>query len=175
MTAASGERPINDKQTRIHLPVLWQEKQTAHHMRHLRCEKENNPEERDLEENEMNELKPCPFCGNEKATINLYKKRGTPSGDDGWNAEIRCKCHALVRFWALKKSWARQSAIEAWNSRAEQGQTDEAAKLKRELERVKQERDAAVECIERINKMIGYAYVNEIVDEIDKWRGAKEE
>ena len=123
----------------------------------------------------MNELKPCPFCGNEKVTINLYEKRGTPSGDDGWNAEIRCKCHALVRFWALKKSWARQSAIEAWNSRAEQGQTDEAAKLKRELERVKQERDAAVECIERINKMIGYAYVNEIVDEIDKWRGAKEE
>ena len=53
MTAASGERPINDKQTRIHLPVLRREKQTAHHMRHLRCEKENNPEERDLEESEM--------------------------------------------------------------------------------------------------------------------------
>ena len=95
----------------------------------------------------MNELKPCPFCGNEKATINLYKKRGTPSGDDGWNAEIRCKCHALVRFWALKKSWARQSAIEAWNSRAEQGQTAEVAELKRELERVKLERDSAVKTI----------------------------
>ena len=51
----------------------------------------------------------------------------------------------------------------------------EIKNLSQELERVKQERDAAVECIERINKMIGYAYVNEIVDEIDKWRGAKEE
>ena len=92
----------------------------------------------------MNELKPCPFCGNEKVTINLYKKRGTPSGDDGWNAEIRCKCHALVRFWALKKSWARQSAIETWNERVDQGQSEKVAGLKRELKRVKQERDAAV-------------------------------
>lgn len=104
-------------------------------MRHLRCEKENNPAKQDLEESEMNELKPCPFCGNKKVTINLYKKRGTPSGDDGWNAEIRCKCHAFVRFWALKKSWARQSAIEAWNHRAEQGQTAKATETEALLNR----------------------------------------
>lgn len=56
----------------------------------------------------------------------------------------------------------------------EQSQADLISKLEAELEQVKWERDAAVECIERIDKMIGYAYVNEIVDCIDKWRGVKE-
>lgn len=53
-------------------------------------------------------------------------------------------------------------------------QRTEIAKMIEELEQVKRERDAAVKCIESIDKRIGYAYVNEIVDEIDKWRGTKE-
>lgn len=139
----------------------------------------------------MNELKPCPFCGNEKVTINLYKKRGTPSGDDGWNAEIRCKCHALVRFWALKKSWARQSAIETWNERVDQGQSEKVAGLKRELKRVKQERDAAVKDLDALRKKTGWKcdccyyndnYNRDVCTGCDynsdnnwKWRGLKEE
>lgn len=144
-------------------------------MRRLRCEKENNPEKRDLEESEMNELKPCPFCGNEKVTINLYKKRGTPSGDDGWNAEIRCKCHALVRFWALKKSWARQSAIGAWNERVDQGQSEKVAELKRELERVKQELNAAVKCLCASCKKIALSGNMITCCEMCHWHSAEEE
>lgn len=56
----------------------------------------------------------------------------------------------------------------------EQSQADLISKLEAELEQVKRERDAAVECIERIIKTIGYAYVKEMVDYIDKWRGVKE-
>ena len=73
-------------------------------------------------------------------------------------------------------SWGERE-INAWFEGIEKGKeagTAIIAKLEAELEQVKWERDAAVECIERIDKMIGYAYVNEIVDCIDKWRGVKE-
>lgn len=52
----------------------------------------------------MTELKPCPFCGNTKIGVVRSKYNGVPSGDDGWCAEIKCKCGADMKFWALKKS-----------------------------------------------------------------------
>lgn len=67
----------------------------------------------------MTELKPCPFCGNTKIGVVRSKYNGVPSGDDGWRAEIKCKCGADMKFWALKKYWAEETAISAWNRRAE--------------------------------------------------------
>lgn len=69
----------------------------------------------------MTELKPCPFCGNTKIGVVRSKYNGVPSGDDGWCAEIKCKCGADMKFWALKKSWAEETAISAWNRRANDG------------------------------------------------------
>ena len=69
----------------------------------------------------MNDLKPCPFCGNTKIGVVRSKYNGVPSGDDGWCAEIKCKCGADMKFWALKKSWAEKTAISAWNRRADNG------------------------------------------------------
>lgn len=66
----------------------------------------------------MPDLKPCPFCGNTKIGIVRYRSQGIPSGDDGWYAEIRCSCHASMRFWALKKEWAEESLVKVWNRRA---------------------------------------------------------
>lgn len=139
MTAASGERTINDKQTRLHLPVLRREKQTANHMRRLRCEKENNPDERDLEENEMNELKPCPFCGGKVEIVGIK---------NGNSFIVWCENCGLG--FGIEKEYYLYQIIGAWNHRAEQGQSEKVAELKRELERVKQERDAAVKDMQEI-------------------------
>lgn len=69
----------------------------------------------------MDELKSCPFCGNTKIGIVRSKQNGVPSGDDGWCAKIKCKCGADMKFLALKKSWAEETAIKAWNRRADNG------------------------------------------------------
>lgn len=63
-------------------------------------------------------LKPCPFCGSQNIGIVYTRANGIPSGDDGWRAEIKCKCGANMKFWALKKSWAKESITKAWNRRA---------------------------------------------------------
>jgi Lar family restriction alleviation protein len=68
------------------------------------------------------ELKPCPFCGC-KATLYTITKHGIPSADSGYESTIICEtegCSARVVFWALEKQWAIDSAIYAWNRRAEQ-------------------------------------------------------
>lgn len=65
----------------------------------------------------MIDLKPCPFCGNTKISV----VRSKYTGDDGWYAEIKCKCGADMKFWALKKSWAEETTISAWNRRADNG------------------------------------------------------
>lgn len=69
----------------------------------------------------MAELKPCPFCGNTKISVVRSKYNGVPSGDNGWYAEIKCKCEADMKFWALKKSWTEETTISAWNRRADNG------------------------------------------------------
>ena len=61
----------------------------------------------------MNDLKSCPFCGNTKIGVVRSKYNGVPSGDDGWRAEIKCKCGADMKFWA------EEAAISAWNRRAD--------------------------------------------------------
>lgn len=72
----------------------------------------------------MDELKPCPFCGNPQIGIVRTRKNGVPSGDDGWRAEIKCKCGANMKFWALKKSWAKESITKAWNHRVGEEERD---------------------------------------------------
>ena len=69
----------------------------------------------------MADLKQCPFCGNTKIGVVMSKCNGVPSGYDGWCAEIKCKCGAGMKFWALKKSWAEETSIKAWNRRADNG------------------------------------------------------
>lgn len=69
----------------------------------------------------MAELKPCPFCGSEKIGIILSRRQGVPSDDNGWCAEIKCKCGADMKFLALKKSWAEETVTKAWNRRYDDG------------------------------------------------------
>ena len=67
----------------------------------------------------MSELKPCPFCGGE-AVLLLRCRNGIPSGDAGTEAVIQCnKCNVKFTRWALKKNWAKESVIDAWNRRDE--------------------------------------------------------
>lgn len=68
----------------------------------------------------MDELKPCPFCGSTDIPVIYRKQVGIPSGDDGCLVEGGCtKCNVKMRFWALKKSWARESFYKAWNRRTD--------------------------------------------------------
>ena len=61
-------------------------------------------------------LLPC-MCGG-KAGIVCFEKRGAPSGDMGYLASIKCRdCWMELRRWALKKKWAKDSALFAWNTR----------------------------------------------------------
>ena len=61
-------------------------------------------------------LLPC-MCGG-KAGIVCFEKRGAPSGDMGYLASIKCRdCWMELRRWALKKKWAKDSALLAWNTR----------------------------------------------------------
>lgn len=60
----------------------------------------------------MDELKPCPFCGNTKIGVVRSKYKGVPFGDDGWCAEIKCKCGADMKFWAFKKSWVEKPQLK---------------------------------------------------------------
>ena len=66
----------------------------------------------------MPDLKPCPFCKNEKIGIVLSRRQGVPSGDNGWCAEIKCRCGASMKVWALKRSWAEETIAIKWNRRA---------------------------------------------------------
>ena len=73
------------------------------------------------------ELKPCPFCGGE-VRIFYTMKIGIPTGDDGCQATARCSntlhCGAEIQRWAARKDWARESAVNAWNRRANNEQRD---------------------------------------------------
>ena len=66
---------------------------------------------------DMTDLKPCPFCKNEKIGIVFSRKQGIPSGDNGWCAEIKCRCGASMKVWALKRSWAEETIATKWNRR----------------------------------------------------------
>lgn len=106
----------------------------------------------------MNELKPCPFCGEtpqiEAKPLWELSRDGALHGYVGhYKYDIRCQkcgCNVTVRnnttiYSGHKK--ARENTIKSWNRRADQGQAYKVADLERELERIKQERDAAVENI----------------------------
>lgn len=68
------------------------------------------------------ELKPCPFCGG-KARIFYTMDIGVPTGDNGYKVSVKCDnllcCGAKIEKWAAKKEWAKESAINAWNRRAD--------------------------------------------------------
>jgi hypothetical protein len=68
----------------------------------------------------MDKLDRCKHCGG-AANISVRQKIGVPSGDHGFFAKIECTtddCRIKVERWALKKQWAVDSAIAAWNRRA---------------------------------------------------------
>lgn len=66
---------------------------------------------------EKGALLPC-MCGGTAGVIRT-RKAGVPSGDDGWCVTVKCNaCGASLKRWALKKSWAEDSARLAWNTRA---------------------------------------------------------
>lgn len=67
----------------------------------------------------MDKLKPCPFCGGRAHMV-------TSEDDNGYRTVIYCMsgadvgCFALSSHWALKKEWAEESAVKAWNRRTEE-------------------------------------------------------
>ena len=63
----------------------------------------------------MEKLKPC-HCGN-VPFVYIAKKIGIPSGDIGTQVIVACHiCDIEIKRWALKKSWALESAHKGWNS-----------------------------------------------------------
>lgn len=87
----------------------------------------------------MNELKPCPFCGGKVEIVGIK---------NGNSFIVWCENCGLGI--GIEKEYYLYQIIGAWNHRAEQGQSEKVAELKRELERVKQERDAAVKDMQEI-------------------------
>lgn len=68
----------------------------------------------------MDELKPCPFCGDE-ADVSVV------ADDGGYSATVRCAgyiehdCFAHMTYWAQKREWAVETAFKKWNRRADNG------------------------------------------------------
>lgn len=72
----------------------------------------------------MMELKPCPFCGGDKLTIDSKRTHGYPKYH--CSVSVRCnKCHArgsvvgilMDRGRYNKREIMEAEAIEAWNRR----------------------------------------------------------
>jgi cell division protein FtsB len=88
--------------------------------------------------------------------------------------ELRAICKGCRERYPNWDCWGCPNYADVELVQHEQSQADLISKLEAELEQVKRERDAAVECIERIIKTISYAYVKEMVDYIDKRCRVKE-
>lgn len=69
----------------------------------------------------MTELKPCPFCGQDKISIN--EERGLHPGLYRYSAECEWCSGTALGEACTSDSKAYDSAIEAWNTRA--GERDE--------------------------------------------------
>lgn len=83
------------------------------------------------------ELLPCQCGGIPKMVC--FEKRGIPSGDMGYLAEIKCpECWAELRRWALKKEWAKESATKGWNTRAPLLTPAQMAMLERETGKIEE-------------------------------------
>jgi Lar family restriction alleviation protein len=84
-----------------------------------------------MEEKQMAELKPCPFCGSNKTAYSI--KTATSNYQRIYHAAVYCvKCHsygARVLIHPVERNRVsiernesyRRKAIEAWNRRAEDG------------------------------------------------------
>ena len=73
---------------------------------------------------EQGVLVPCK-CGGAAGIIRT-REAGVPSGDDGWCVTVKCNvCGESIKRWALKKSWAENSARFAWNTQAKIGGANE--------------------------------------------------
>lgn len=68
-------------------------------------------------------IRKCKFCDG-IGVLNVEPEKGVPSGDDGCRATIKClngDCGATISHWALKRDWAVDSVIHAWNGNEEEG------------------------------------------------------
>ena len=62
----------------------------------------------------MNELKPCPFCGNEHPTIIFL--------NSVFHWQIECAvCDIRFRLGAGEKEKIKERTVDAWNRRAPNG------------------------------------------------------
>lgn len=112
----------------------------------------------------MNELKPCPFCGGKVEIVGIK---------NGNSFIVWCENCGLG--FGIEKEYYLYQIIGAWNHRAEQGQSEKVAELKRELERVKQELNAAVKCLCESCKKIASSGNIITCCGMCHWHSAKEE
>ena len=113
---------------------MWQEKQTAHHMRHLRCEKENNSEERDLEEGEKVMFDDL---------VDWLQEYGKLNAID----ECKYAANVIKGLYFGRENLRQRLEISPYGEDKIDRLEAEIKNLSQALERVKQERDAAVKCL----------------------------
>lgn len=68
---------------------------------------------REVESEEMTELKPCPFCGGEGIVERDYPPSETPANDHEW---VECKVCGATGPWH-RVSRTHQAIIRGWNRR----------------------------------------------------------
>ena len=70
----------------------------------------------------MDELKPCPFCGNEEVTLIVRK------GKQGWRDRFLVLCSYDDYGCGAGRGWYHyeEEAIEAWNRRTGDGGAKDA-------------------------------------------------
>lgn len=131
-------------------------------MRHLRCEKENNSEERDLEEGEKVMFDDL---------VDWLQEYGKLNAID----ECKYAANVIKGLYFGRENLRERLEISPYGEDKIDRLEAEIKNLSQELERVKQERDAAVECLCASCKKIALSGNIITCCGMCHWHSAKEE
>lgn len=132
-------------------------------MRHLRCEKENNPEERDLEEGEKVMFDDL---------VDWLQEYGKLNAID----ECKYAGNVIKGLYFGRENLRERLEISPFDGEDKIDRLEaEIKNLSQELERVKQERDAAVKCLCASCKKIALSGNMITCCEMCRWHSAEEE